>query len=141
MIWGWIIGLRKSNSFLVRISDSISLIIWKEHGFFNFNWENAIDLLPYQQSNYKLVCLVPWQSAISVTSLRHQYDAKVVTITHVWRHWYRSMADSVGHVPPNFQWHNKLKFFKRNFWFSQPNSISQVILRYIFQPIWEGWPS
>ena len=30
------------------------------------------------------------------------------------RHWDRSMADSVCHVPLNFQLHYKLKFFQPN---------------------------
>ena len=48
--------------------------------------------------NYKLVCLVPWQYVISVTSLRHQYDVIVVTLTYLWRNWDRNMADSVCHA-------------------------------------------
>ena len=29
------------------------------------------------------VCLVPWQNAISMTSLRHQYDVIIVTVIYL----------------------------------------------------------
>ena len=74
-------------------------------------------LLPKQLWNYKLVCLVPLQDVNLVASLRHQYDNIVVMVTYLWRHWYRSMADSVFHAQPNFQWH--WKSFNRNFKISQ----------------------
>ena len=62
------------------------------------------DLLPEQLWNYKLVYLVPWQNAVSVTSLRHQYDVIFVT-SYLRRHWYMRMADMAGvcHAPPNVQ--------------------------------------
>ena len=34
-------------------------------------------------TNYNVVCLVPWQNAISVMSLRHQYDVIVVRVTYL----------------------------------------------------------
>ena len=33
-------------------------------------------------SNYKLVWLVSWQNVFPVTSLRHQYDITVITVTY-----------------------------------------------------------
>ena len=33
-------------------------------------------------------------------------------ILYLWCHWYRSMADSVCHAPPNLKWYQKLKSFQ-----------------------------
>ena len=38
----------------------------------------------------------------SLTSFGHQYNVISVTLAYLGRHWYRSLADSVCHIPPFF---------------------------------------
>ena len=65
--------------------------------------------------------LVPWQDVISLTSLLHQYDFIVVTLTYLRRHWYRSMADNVCHASQNFSDITNCNSFKNNFRFTKTN--------------------
>ena len=65
------------------------------------------------------------------------FDNSVVAmVTDLWRHWCRSMADSIvienlvehgSHAPPICVWLYKLKFFQQKFKFSQTNNFSNVI--------------
>ena len=54
-----------------------------------------------------MLCLVPWQNGILMTSFWNQYYAIVASGADLRRHWYKSMADSVCHAPPIFHCHYK----------------------------------
>ena len=63
------------------------------------------------------------------------YNSVVTTVTDLWRHWCRSMADSTiienlvkhGKQCPNFQWRYKLKFFQTNNFLKSFNSLLVMV--------------
>ena len=47
----------------------------------NYKRDDDMDLLPEQLWKYKMTCLVPWQNAISMASLRNQHDVIAASVT------------------------------------------------------------
>ena len=82
------------------ISGSVSLIIWGEHGIHCMSCTSEImsevthGCVTIVSMEWQTVWLSALANVILVTSLSYQYDVIIVTVTF-WRHWYRSMADSV----------------------------------------------
>lgn len=84
-----IINLRKTHSSIVLNSDRISHIIREKHDINFMSRSSQILSGMTTQSCYyshKLVYLVHMQDDISVTSLRHQHDATVITVRYLYRH-------------------------------------------------------